>query len=169
MHLRRSDVHRVFFYRWKDLNIGCGGMSWKMFLQKIPAGAAGRHPQYSQKKYQEYVPAQYPQSLSRRHRGSRREPWPSRPCYSIGWVPALRDPCYWSFFGHPVLYPESTNKAIAIVSRISELKFGVPKVTLTCHPEAKPKDLANEKEILRFAQNDSFAVTLAHFRHFSSL
>ncbi|MFH1881167.1 MAG: hypothetical protein ABIL62_00465 [Planctomycetota bacterium] len=38
-----------------------------------------------------------------------------------------------------------------------------------CHPEAQPKDLANEKEILRFAQNDSFAVTLAHFRHFSSL
>jgi len=33
-------------------------------------------------------------------------------------------------------------------------------VTLVCHPEAKPKDLANEKEILRFAQNDSFAVTL---------
>ncbi|MFH1881968.1 MAG: hypothetical protein ABIL62_04575, partial [Planctomycetota bacterium] len=40
----------------------------------------------------------------------------------------------------------------------------------------KPKDLANEKEILPlrlrsglkalFAQNDSFAVTLAHFRHF---
>jgi len=37
-----------------------------------------------------------------------------------------------------------------------------------CHPfgklrvssEAQPKDLANEKEILRFAQNDSFAVTL---------
>ncbi|MFH1885044.1 MAG: hypothetical protein ABIL62_20305 [Planctomycetota bacterium] len=39
--------------------------------------------------------------------------------------------------------------------------------------EAKPKDLANEKEILPlrlrsglkafFAQNDSFAVTLAHF------
>jgi len=56
-----------------------------------------------------------------------------------------------------------------------ELK--VPKVTLMCHPfgklrassEAQPKDLANEKEILRFAQNDSFAVTLAHFRHFSSL
>jgi len=23
--------------------------------------------------------------------------------------------------------------------------------TLTCHPEAKPKDLANEKEILHFA------------------
>ncbi len=39
----------------------------------------------------------------------------------------------------------------------------MPKVTLMCHPEAKPKDLANEKEILRFAQNDSFAVTLAHF------
>ena len=37
------------------------------------------------------------------------------------------------------------------------------KVTLTRHPEAKPKDLANEKEILRFAQNDSFAVTFAHF------
>jgi len=32
-----------------------------------------------------------------------------------------------------------------------------------CHPEAKLKDLANEKEILRFAQNDSFDVTLAHF------
>ncbi|MFH1881258.1 MAG: hypothetical protein ABIL62_00930 [Planctomycetota bacterium] len=44
----------------------------------------------------------------------------------------------------------------------------MPKVTLTCHPEAKPKDLANEKEILRFAQNDSFAVTLAHFRHFTN-
>ena len=37
-----------------------------------------------------------------------------------------------------------------------------------CHPfgklrassEAQPKDLANGKEILRFAQNDSFAVTL---------
>ena len=42
-------------------------------------------------------------------------------------------------------------------------------MTLTCHPEAQPKDLANEKEILRFAQNDSFAVNLAHFRHFSSL
>jgi hypothetical protein len=39
-------------------------------------------------------------------------------------------------------------------------------VPLTYHPEAKPKDLANEKEILRFAQNDSFAVTLVHFRHF---
>jgi hypothetical protein len=50
----------------------------------------------------------------------------------------------------------------------------VPKVTRNCHPclpagkaEAKPKDLVNEKEILRLAQNDSFAVTLAHFRHFS--
>ncbi len=32
-----------------------------------------------------------------------------------------------------------------------------------CHPEAQPKDLANEKEILRFAQNDSFAVTLGTF------
>ena len=32
-------------------------------------------------------------------------------------------------------------------------------MTLTCHPEAKPKDLANEKEILRFAQNDSKAVS----------
>jgi len=38
-----------------------------------------------------------------------------------------------------------------------------------CHPfamlragsEAETKDLANEKEILRFAQNDSFAVTLS--------
>ena len=36
-------------------------------------------------------------------------------------------------------------------------------MTLTCHPEAQPKDLANEKEILRFAQNDSFAVTLGTF------
>jgi hypothetical protein len=44
----------------------------------------------------------------------------------------------------------------------------VPKVTLTCHPDAKPKDLANEKEILRFAQNDSFAVTLVHlFREYN--
>ena len=47
----------------------------------------------------------------------------------------------------------------------------MPEVTRKCHlrvipsasSEAKPKDLANEKEILRFAQNDSFAVTLAHF------
>jgi len=47
----------------------------------------------------------------------------------------------------------------------------VPKVTRKCHPfgklkassEAKPKDLVNEKEILRFAQNDSFVVTLVHF------
>ena len=39
----------------------------------------------------------------------------------------------------------------------------MPKVTRKCHSEAKPKDLANEKEILRFAQNDSFAVILAHF------
>ena len=34
------------------------------------------------------------------------------------------------------------------------LKFGVPKVpkmTRKCHPEAKPKDLVNEKEILHFA------------------
>jgi len=38
-------------------------------------------------------------------------------------------------------------------------------VTLTCHPEAQPKDLANEKEILRFAQNDSFAVTLGTLVH----
>ncbi len=54
----------------------------------------------------------------------------------------------------------------------------VPKVTRKCHPfgklrassEAKPKDLVNEKSRyigIRFAQNDSFAVTLAHFRHFS--
>ena len=46
-----------------------------------------------------------------------------------------------------------------------------PKVARKCHPEAKPKDLANEKEILRFAQNDSFAVTLvilgtSNFSHF---
>jgi len=37
------------------------------------------------------------------------------------------------------------------VSGISELKFEVPKVTRKCHPEAKPKDLVNEKEILHFA------------------
>jgi hypothetical protein len=51
----------------------------------------------------------------------------------------------------------------------------MPKVTLVCHPfamlsprdslrragsEAKPKDLANEKEILRCAQNDTFAIIL---------
>ena len=35
-------------------------------------------------------------------------------------------------------------------------------MTLTCHPEAKPKDLANEREILRFAQNDSKAVSFGH-------
>jgi hypothetical protein len=37
---------------------------------------------------------------------------------------------------------------------------------LTCHPEAKPKDMASEKSRyigIRFAQNNSFAVTLAHF------
>jgi len=48
----------------------------------------------------------------------------------------------------------------------------VPKVTLTCHPEplfllsqesTGAKDLATEKGILRFAQNDSFAVTLTLF------
>ena len=46
----------------------------------------------------------------------------------------------------------------------------VPKVTLLCHHEAQPKDLASEWEILRFAQNDSFAVTLGtfNFRHFST-
>jgi len=51
----------------------------------------------------------------------------------------------------------------------------MPKVTLRCHPEAKPKDLTNEKKIpaladlrLRFAQNDSFAVTLTYFRHFTN-
>ncbi len=44
-------------------------------------------------------------------------------------------------------------------------------MTLMYHPfgklrastEAQPKELANEKEILRFAQNDSFAVTLGTF------
>jgi hypothetical protein len=43
----------------------------------------------------------------------------------------------------------------------------VPKVTL-CHPEARPKDLANEREILRFAQNDTLGVTLGtlNFSHF---
>ncbi len=61
-------------------------------------------------------------------------------------------------------------------SELKCLMYKVPKVTLTCHSfgklktgsEAKPKDLANEKEILRFAQNDSFAVTLGtpNFRHF---
>jgi hypothetical protein len=33
----------------------------------------------------------------------------------------------------------------------SELKFEVPKVIRKCHPEAKAKDLAKEKEILHFA------------------
>jgi hypothetical protein len=32
-----------------------------------------------------------------------------------------------------------------------------------CHPEAQPKDLADEREILRFAQNDSFVVILITF------
>ena len=30
-------------------------------------------------------------------------------------------------------------------------KYKVLKVTRKCHPEAKPKDLVNEKEILHFA------------------
>ena len=34
------------------------------------------------------------------------------------------------------------------------------KMTLVCHPEAKPKDLDKKEEILRFAQNDSKAVIL---------
>jgi hypothetical protein len=40
-----------------------------------------------------------------------------------------------------------------------------------CHPEAQPKDLDDEKEILRFAQNDIFAVTLDtfNFSHFKLL
>jgi len=37
------------------------------------------------------------------------------------------------------------------VSGISEIKFEVPKVTRKCHPEVKPRDLVNEKEILHFA------------------
>jgi len=39
-------------------------------------------------------------------------------------------------------------------------------MTHKCHPEAKPKVLANEKSRyigIRFAQNDSFAVTLGTF------
>jgi len=40
------------------------------------------------------------------------------------------------------------------------------KMTLMCHPEAKPKDLANEEEILRFAQNDSEAVNFCHLNLF---
>jgi hypothetical protein len=32
-----------------------------------------------------------------------------------------------------------------------------------CYPEALPKDLGVEEEILHFVQNDSFAVTLVHF------
>jgi len=47
------------------------------------------------------------------------------------------------------------------------LAFLFLKISKNRHPEAKPKDLDNEKEILRFAQNDSFAITLVHFRHFS--
>ena len=56
-----------------------------------------------------------------------------------------------------------STKSETKLSELKCLKCKVPKVTRKCHPEAKPKDLANEKEILRFAQNDSFAVTLAHF------
>jgi len=45
----------------------------------------------------------------------------------------------------------------------------MPKVTRMCHPEAEPKDMAGEGEILRFAQNSSFAVTLVtyHFTFFT--
>jgi hypothetical protein len=45
--------------------------------------------------------------------------------------------------------------------------FLFSKISKNRHPETKPKDMNNEKEILRFAQNDSFAITLVHFRHFS--
>jgi len=40
------------------------------------------------------------------------------------------------------------------------------KMTLMCHPEAKPKDLAKEEEILRFAQNDSIAVNFSNLNLF---
>jgi hypothetical protein len=59
-------------------------------------------------------------------------------------------------------------RSLSDKKRISELKLKVakvPKVTRKCHPEAQPKDLANEKEILRFAQNDSVAAGFAHVRH----
>jgi len=36
-------------------------------------------------------------------------------------------------------------------------------MTRLCHPEAQPKDMGNEQEILRFAQNDSFAVTIGTY------
>jgi len=39
-------------------------------------------------------------------------------------------------------------------------------MTLMCHPEAKPKDPANEEEILRSAQNDSKAVNFIHLGSF---
>ena len=35
-------------------------------------------------------------------------------------------------------------------------------MTLMCHPEAKPKDLAKEEEILRYAQNDNKAVNFGN-------
>ena len=48
----------------------------------------------------------------------------------------------------------------------SPKQYQITEMTLTYHPEAKPKELANEKEILPFAlrkesfgQNDSFAVS----------
>jgi hypothetical protein len=44
-------------------------------------------------------------------------------------------------------------------------------MTLLCHPDVEPKDLANEREILRFAQNDTSSVTLGTlaFRRFAPI
>ena len=42
-------------------------------------------------------------------------------------------------------------------------------MTLTCQLEAKLEDLANEKEILRFAQKYSFGITLGTFNFFRLL
>jgi len=53
----------------------------------------------------------------------------------------------------------------------SELKFGVPKVTqsVIARSAATWQSPSSGLRLLRFARNDSFAGTLAHFRHFSSL
>ena len=56
--------------------------------------------------------------------------------------------------GAPLLSCESKKGSEAeksIKKQISRLKCKVPKVTRKCHPEVKPKDLANKKEILHFA------------------
>ena len=60
---------------------------------------------------------------------------------------------------------EKSIKAIIGWNNFGKKVPKMPKVTHICHPEAMPKDLAIDSQILRFTQNDSFKDTLAHFSH----